>query len=81
MAVAMQATQAPVVPVAPQGISQAAKPSPIAGISVFNWAMRKLKIETKHCPGSLSVLSTAVSSSVSVDSLAVLLLARAGGVS
>ena len=82
MAVAMQATQAPVVPVGPQGSSQAANPRPIAGIIVFNWPMRKLKIEIKHCPGSLSVVSTAVSVSVdSVLSLSELLLARAGGVS
>ena len=80
MAVAMQATQAPVVPVGPQGSSQAANPSPIAGMIVFNWPMRKLKIEIKHCPGSLSVLSTAVSVD-SVLSLSELLLARAGGVS
>ena len=61
MAVAMQAAQSPVVPVAPQGSSQA---GPNAGISLFNWSMMKLIFETKLCPGSLSVLSAAVSVSV-----------------
>lgn len=59
MALAMQATQAPVVPAAPQGTSQAANPSPIAGIKTLVWPMMKLKIEARHCrdtPPSLPLL-------------------------
>lgn len=48
MALAIQAMHAPVVPAGLQGTSQAAKPSPIAGISVLIWPMRKLKIEMTH---------------------------------
>ena len=79
MAAAMQAAQSSVVPVAPQGSSQA---GPIAGISLLNWSMSKL---TKLCSGSLSVLSAAVSVSVnsvlSLSTSVLRLLARAGGVS
>ena len=96
MAVAIQATQAPVVPVALQGSSQAANPSPIAGIKVLICAMAKFTMETiqvRASPSSsvsvTSVSPVVVSSvsvsvsvvSVSVSSVPVPVLARAGGLS
>lgn len=75
MALAMQAIHAPVVPVGLQGSSQAAKPSPIAGISVLSWPMRKLRTETIQTPAS------PLSPFVSLLSLVLLDLARAGGLS
>ena len=90
MAVAMQATQAPVVPVAPQGSSQAANPRPIAGIKTLICEMAKFTMETiqvRASPPSVTAVSPVVVSSVSVSVVSVVsvsvsvVLARAGGVS
>ena len=74
MAAVMQAAHAPGVPVAPQGSSQAANPSPIAGIITLAWLRAKLKIETKHAPDTPPLLPPSPSLSSVVLLLLLLLL-------
>ena len=90
MALVMQAAHAPGVPVGPQGSSQAANPSPIAGIMMLAWLRTKLKIETKHSADTPPLLPLSPSLSSVVLLLLLLLLevlresrgiARAGGLS
>ena len=74
MALVMQATQAPVVPVAPQGSVQAANPSPIAGIIMLAWLRMKLKIETRHSVDTPPLLPLSPLLSPSLSSVVLLLL-------